>query len=248
MAIPDREWPVYLRPTEGQKKNVHVPQSGRLCSLVWDVHGDYVRGQRIHQLVAGLVFFDSWGGERMEGTVGLFLVAYSDSDSLFHFFCCCCELRSFCQSFAEPLYSLPYRWLSSLSEGRTGGRLIGTGYCYSEGHSVRRARARETLLWTISRFDWLEVVSLSFRTPTLVLLPVGVLPSILYNFSAESRKSALWTDILALSFSHNALSILKLDSFQTGCILLSGLFFYDIYWVFGTEVVRRRSNKRQGLV
>ncbi|KAH0827482.1 signal peptide peptidase-domain-containing protein [Lanmaoa asiatica] len=83
----------------------------------------------------------------------------------------------------------------------------------------------------------LEVVSLSFRTPTLVLLPVGMLPSILYNLSGGSRKSALLTDVLALSFSHNALSILKLDSFQTGCILLSGLFLYDIYWVFGTEVM-----------
>ncbi|KAN0090857.1 Signal peptide peptidase domain containing protein [Tylopilus felleus] len=83
----------------------------------------------------------------------------------------------------------------------------------------------------------LEVVSLSFRTPTLVLLPVGMLPSILYSFSTGSRKSALLTDILALSFSYNALSILKLDSFQTGCILLTGLFIYDIYWVFGTEVM-----------
>ncbi|KAF8556135.1 hypothetical protein OG21DRAFT_1506922 [Imleria badia] len=83
----------------------------------------------------------------------------------------------------------------------------------------------------------LEVVSVSFRTPTLVLLPVAILPSILYNFSTGSRKSALLTDVLALSFSHNALSILKLDSFKTGCILLSGLFVYDIYWVFGTEVM-----------
>jgi len=55
--------------------------------------------------------------------------------------------------------------------------------------------------------------------------------------SEVSHKSALLTDILALSFSHNALSLLKIDSFKTGCILLSGLFFYDIYWVFGTEVM-----------
>lgn len=80
------------------------------------------------------------------------------------------------------------------------------------------------------------MVSLSFRTPTLVLLPVGMLPSILFSFSGL-RKSALLSDILALSFSHNALSILKLDTFKTGCILLSGLFLYDIYWVFGTEVM-----------
>jgi len=27
-----------------------------------------------------------------------------------------------------------------------------------------------------------------------------------------------------------------LDRFKTGFILLGGLFFYDIFWVFGTEV------------
>lgn len=47
----------------------------------------------------------------------------------------------------------------------------------------------------------------------------------------------LLTDVLALSFSHNALSLLKLDSFKTGSILLSGLFVYDVWWVFGTDVV-----------
>ncbi|KAH7914137.1 signal peptide peptidase-domain-containing protein [Hygrophoropsis aurantiaca] len=78
-----------------------------------------------------------------------------------------------------------------------------------------------------------ELVSFSLRTPSLCLFPVGILPSILYS----QYKSALLTDILSLSFSHNALSVLKIDSFQTGCILLSGLFFYDIYWVFGTEVM-----------
>ncbi|KAG6378206.1 signal peptide peptidase-domain-containing protein [Boletus reticuloceps] len=97
-----------------------------------------------------------------------------------------------------------------------GERSIGIAYCYSGAHLV---------------------ISLSFRTPTLVLFPLGILPSILYSFSAGSRKSALLTDIFALSFSHNTLSILKLDSFKTGCILLSALFVYDIFWVFFTEVM-----------
>ena len=54
---------------------------------------------------------------------------------------------------------------------------------------------------------------------------------------STTRRSGLLTDVLALSFAHNALSLLKIDSFQTGCVLLSGLFLYDIWWVFGTEVV-----------
>lgn len=84
----------------------------------------------------------------------------------------------------------------------------------------------------------LEYLSVSLRTPSLFLIPAGSIPSILYTFGGSAtRRSALLTDILALSFSHNALSLLKLDSFKTGCVLLSGLFLYDIWWVFGTEVV-----------
>ncbi|KAJ3550561.1 hypothetical protein NM688_g5049 [Phlebia brevispora] len=83
-----------------------------------------------------------------------------------------------------------------------------------------------------------ELLSISLRSPSLFLIPLGAVPSILYTFGGtESRKSALLTDILALSFSFNALSLLTVDSFKTGCILLSGLFLYDIWWVFGTEVM-----------
>lgn len=64
-----------------------------------------------------------------------------------------------------------------------------------------------------------------------------MLPSAIYMFSDAPRKPALMTNILGLSFAYNALCLLKIDSFQTGTILLTGLFIYDIWWVFGTEVV-----------
>jgi len=31
--------------------------------------------------------------------------------------------------------------------------------------------------------------------------------------------------------------MLSLGSYRVGCILLGGLFFYDIFWVFGTDVM-----------
>lgn len=68
---------------------------------------------------------------------------------------------------------------------------------------------------------------LTLRLPTLLLFPISLLPSISYFFA--SPKPALTTDIMALSFAHSALSMLKLDSLRTGCILLVGLFFYDIW-------------------
>jgi len=77
----------------------------------------------------------------------------------------------------------------------------------------------------------------SARTPAVVLLPLALVPSAAYHFWSAGKRSILITDILGLSFAHNALSLLKLDSFKTGSILLSGLFVYDVWWVFGTEVM-----------
>lgn len=80
-----------------------------------------------------------------------------------------------------------------------------------------------------------ELLSVTLRTPTIALFPLALIPSVLFN--TWGTKSALITDILGLSFSYNAICLLKIDSFKTGCILLSGLFFYDVYWVFGTDVM-----------
>lgn len=42
---------------------------------------------------------------------------------------------------------------------------------------------------------------------------------------------------MGLSLCHSALSAIKLDSLLTGSVLLSGLFLYDIWWVFGSKPV-----------
>jgi len=81
-----------------------------------------------------------------------------------------------------------------------------------------------------------ELGLVSWRTPSMYLMPVALVPSFLYAIT-ETPKSAFLTDVLSLSFSFNALSLLKLDSFASGCVVLSGLFLYDVWWVFGTEVM-----------
>jgi len=45
------------------------------------------------------------------------------------------------------------------------------------------------------------------------------------------------SNVVALAFAYNAISLLYLDSFATGSILLGGLFFYDVWWVFGSKAV-----------
>ncbi|KAF8210259.1 peptidase A22B, signal peptide peptidase [Mycena galopus ATCC 62051] len=78
------------------------------------------------------------------------------------------------------------------------------------------------------------LLDLAARTPSLALFPLALVPSVLYTFV---ERTILLTDVLALAFAHNALALLKIDSFKTGSILLAGLFFYDVWWVFGTEVM-----------
>lgn len=83
----------------------------------------------------------------------------------------------------------------------------------------------------------IDYLSTLFNSPSLVLRGLSFVPSLLYVFLPGAKKSAFAINTLALSFAHNALSTIKLDTFWTGLILLSGLFFYDVWWVFGTEVV-----------
>jgi len=51
------------------------------------------------------------------------------------------------------------------------------------------------------------------------------------------RKDWIINNIIGLAFSFQAISLFSMGSYQIGCILLGGLFLYDIFWVFGTDVM-----------
>jgi len=59
------------------------------------------------------------------------------------------------------------------------------------------------------------------------------------SFSTAYGVTKLWwlNNILGSAFSIQGIEMLSLGSYAIGCLLLSGLFFYDIFWVFGTEVM-----------
>ncbi len=42
---------------------------------------------------------------------------------------------------------------------------------------------------------------------------------------------------MALSFAVSGVAVMSLDKFLIGVLLLSGLFVYDVFWVFGTDVM-----------
>jgi len=63
-----------------------------------------------------------------------------------------------------------------------------------------------------------------------------VISAILCYLYATSKHWIL-NNILGLSFSIQGIAMLSLGSYKVGCILLGGLFFYDIFWVFWTDVM-----------
>lgn len=44
-------------------------------------------------------------------------------------------------------------------------------------------------------------------------------------------------NLLGLAFAINGVELLHLNNVQTGALLLGGLFIYDVFWVFGTNVM-----------
>lgn len=51
------------------------------------------------------------------------------------------------------------------------------------------------------------------------------------------QKHWIANNIFGLAFAVNGIEFLQLNQIVNGCILLAGLFFYDIFWVFGTDVM-----------
>ncbi|EDQ88802.1 uncharacterized protein MONBRDRAFT_21539 [Monosiga brevicollis MX1] len=56
----------------------------------------------------------------------------------------------------------------------------------------------------------------------------------------------LMNNLFAISFSISAIEMLSCNSFTIGAMLLSGLFFYDIFFVFGTDVMVTVAKSVQG--
>ncbi|XP_050716860.1 minor histocompatibility antigen H13-like [Eriocheir sinensis] len=51
------------------------------------------------------------------------------------------------------------------------------------------------------------------------------------------KKHWIANNLLGLAFAVNGVELLHLNNIQTGALLLVGLFIYDIFWVFGTNVM-----------
>uniref|UniRef100_A0A8C9ENC8 Histocompatibility minor 13 n=2 Tax=Phasianidae TaxID=9005 RepID=A0A8C9ENC8_PAVCR len=78
-----------------------------------------------------------------------------------------------------------------------------------------------------------EIVNYEFDTKDLVCLALSSVVGVWYLL----RKHWIANNLFGLAFSLNGVELLHLNNVSTGCILLGGLFIYDVFWVFGTNVM-----------
>lgn len=77
----------------------------------------------------------------------------------------------------------------------------------------------------------------------LVTLGLGLLCTAAYWAPIAMEQKFILSNIIAWSLAMVSLGSISLGSFQTGAILLAGLFCYDIFWVFGTDVMMTVATK-----
>lgn len=77
------------------------------------------------------------------------------------------------------------------------------------------------------------LIDFRFSTYDIVCLLLSTCIGVWYLL----QKHWIANNLFGLAFSINGIEMLHLNNVVTGCILLSGLFIYDIFWVFGTDVM-----------
>ncbi|KAI3762326.1 hypothetical protein L1987_52753 [Smallanthus sonchifolius] len=83
------------------------------------------------------------------------------------------------------------------------------------------------------QFPYFHSLDLEFTRSQVV----AAIPGTFFCVWYVSQKHWLANNILGLAFCIQGIEMLSLGSFTTGAILLAGLFFYDIFWVFFTPVM-----------
>ncbi|KAM5305420.1 minor histocompatibility antigen H13 isoform 1-T1 [Glossophaga mutica] len=78
-----------------------------------------------------------------------------------------------------------------------------------------------------------DIINYEFDTKDLVCLGLSSIVGVWYLL----RKHWIANNLFGLAFSLNGVELLHLNNVSTGCILLGGLFIYDVFWVFGTNVM-----------
>jgi len=72
------------------------------------------------------------------------------------------------------------------------------------------------------------------------------LASLVFSYYYFTTKHWALNNVLGICFCVQGIEKFSLGTYKIGAILLIGLFFYDIFWVFGTEVMVTVATKLEG--
>ncbi|XP_050682669.1 minor histocompatibility antigen H13 isoform X2 [Leptidea sinapis] len=78
-----------------------------------------------------------------------------------------------------------------------------------------------------------DIVNYKFTSYDVICLVISLILGAWYLF----KKHWIANNLFGIAFAINGVELLHLNNVVTGCILLCGLFLYDIFWVFGTNVM-----------
>lgn len=78
-----------------------------------------------------------------------------------------------------------------------------------------------------------DIIDYKFTSYDIVCLIISSVIGVWYLL----KKHWIANNLFGLAFAVNGVELLYLNNIVTGCILLGGLFVYDIFWVFGTNVM-----------
>ncbi|CAK1553103.1 unnamed protein product [Leptosia nina] len=78
-----------------------------------------------------------------------------------------------------------------------------------------------------------HVINYKFTSYDVICLVISFVFGLWYLY----KKHWIANNLFGIAFAINGVELLQLNNVVTGCILLSGLFLYDIFWVFGTNVM-----------
>jgi len=66
---------------------------------------------------------------------------------------------------------------------------------------------------------------------------VALILASIFSWQYVKTKHFLMNNVLGISFCIQTIERMSIGSYKVGAVLLAGLFFYDIFWVFGTDVM-----------
>uniref|UniRef100_A0A6B2EHN2 Putative signal peptide protease n=1 Tax=Phlebotomus kandelakii TaxID=1109342 RepID=A0A6B2EHN2_9DIPT len=78
-----------------------------------------------------------------------------------------------------------------------------------------------------------DIINYKFTSYDVACLVISTVIGVWYSL----QKHWIANNLFGVAFAVNAVALLRLNNVITGCILLGGLFVYDIFWVFGTNVM-----------